>query len=214
MVKQQWWLRLHNGCCLFGQRISQRIGQRRQSWFRTSQVNQAYSRNQASGFTLLEVLIVMLIIGILLLIVTPSWNSLLTRQQLNVAQSDAHQIIREAQREAIHRRLTWQASFRQTGQQVEWASHAVSLPPAQATWQTLTSVVKIDPAETTFPKAGGVYRMRFNYQGHINGQLGRLTFTGRNGGRLKRCVFVSTLLGGLRDAGNRGQPDSGGRYCY
>ncbi|MGP1383210.1 MAG: pilus assembly FimT family protein [Thainema sp.] len=169
---------------------------------------------QASGFTLLEILIVLFIVGILMLIVAPSWNGLLTRQQLNVAQSDAHQIIRQAQLEAIHRRTPWQASFRQVGDQVEWASHAVTLPPAKATWQPLTSVVKIDTAETTFPKASGVYRMRFNYQGHVNGQLGRLTFTGHNGGRLKRCVFVSTLLGALRDAKNQGSPDKGGRYCY
>lgn len=206
MVKRQWWMRLHNRCCL--------LVPRRKSWSRASQVNQAFGKKQASGFTLLEVLIVMLIISILMLIAAPSWNSLLTRQQLSVAQSDAHQIIRQAQREAIHRRIPWQASFRQTGNQVEWASHAISLPPAQATWQTLTSVVKIDTAETTFPRAGGVYRMRFNYQGHVNGQLGRLTFTGQNGGRLKRCVFVSTLLGTLRDAGNQERPDRSGRYCY
>ncbi len=206
MVKRQWWARLHNRCCL--------LDPRRKSWSRTFAANPVPNKSHASGFTLLETLIVVLIIGILMLIVAPGWNNLLTRQQLSVAQSDTHQIIREAQREAIHRRVTWQASFRQTDNQVEWASHAVSLPPAQATWQTLTSVVKIDAAETTFPKAGDVYRIRFNYQGHVNGQLGRLTFTGRNGGRLKRCVFVSTLLGTLRDAGNQEQPDSGGRYCY
>ena len=169
---------------------------------------------RSSGFTLLEILIVVLIVGILMTILALSWNNLLTRQQLNIAQSDTHQIIRRAQLEAIHRRVPWQASFRQIGDQVEWATHAASLPPAQATWQTLTSVVKIDAPETTFPKASGIYRMRFNYQGHVNGQLGRLTFTGLNGGRLKRCVFVSTLLGALRDAHNRNNPDLGGRFCY
>lgn len=178
------------------------------SWSKTN------SDTRSFGFTLLEILIVVLIVGILMSIMALGWNNLLTRQQLNVARSDAHQIIRKAQLEAIHRRVPWQASFRQIGNQVEWASHAASLPPARATWQTLTSVVRIDAPETTFPRASGVYRMRFNYLGHVNGQLGRLTFTGRNGGRLKRCVFVSTLLGTLRNAHNQSRPDRGGRYCY
>lgn len=190
------------------------LGRRRHGGYRALS-RRAVSRTlQSSGFTLLEVMIVAFILSILMLIMAPAWNNLLLRQQLSTAQSHAHQVLRQAQLEAIHRRTPWQVSFRQIDDQVEWASHAATLAPTKAAWQPLTSTVKIDTKETTFPKASGIYRMRFNYLGSVQGQLGRLTFTGQNGSRIKRCVFVSTLLGVLRDAHNQRTPDQGGRYCY
>ena len=55
--------------------------------------------------------------------------------------------------------------------------------------------------------------MQFNYKGNTNGQLGRITLSLRSGGTAKRCVFVSTLLGGMRTAKDQAQPKDG-KYCY
>ena len=97
---------------------------------------------------------------------------------------------------------------------MEWAVHDRNTPLAQAPWETLSTRVKLDPAETTLQPMAGGYRVRFNYKGRVSDRLGRVTFMGRRPSTQRRCVFVSTLLGALRRGTNQTSPDRGGRYCY
>lgn len=64
-----------------------------------------------TGFTILEVLLVIVIIGILSAIVGPSWLGFVNRQQLNKANDEVLAALQEAQRKAKKTKLPYSVSF-------------------------------------------------------------------------------------------------------
>ena len=173
------------------------------------------------GFTLIEVLVVMAIIGILTAIAAPSWLGFVNNQRLNSAQSRAFSTLRLAQSNAKRTQTMWQATFRNTPDIAQYVVHSV--PPDNATeaywnslpWENFDSGVRIventeAQPKTTFTQLTAipepdVYRVQFKSSGVPNGlgEMGRITFVSRNGDR-KKCVIVSTLLGAMRVAENTG----------
>jgi prepilin-type N-terminal cleavage/methylation domain-containing protein len=176
--------------------------------------SRSQTRKPLRGFTLQELLVVITVMGILAAIAAPSCLDLYNTFRVNAGRSQVHQIIRQAQREALRHHVSWQASFRDVNGTVQWAVHPVTTLPASANWQNLNAGVRIDVAATTFVPSSGIYRTQFNHKGHAN-VLGRLTLsTATSGGKIKRCVVVSTLLGAVRDGRGHPRPDQNGRYCY
>ncbi|MDX2229104.1 MAG: type II secretion system protein [Leptolyngbyaceae cyanobacterium bins.349] len=152
----------------------------------------------AMGFTLLESLVVVLIISALSAIATAIWLQLMTVLNLNTAQDQVYQAIRKAQQNARLSRIVWEFGIRQTADgQVQWAIYPKDRLPEVGLWQSLDSQIQLDP-ETTLDTVNNVRRIRFNHLGAVNGRLGRVTLSFKRGGRTKRCVIVSTLLGALR----------------
>ncbi|HIK09363.1 MAG TPA: prepilin-type N-terminal cleavage/methylation domain-containing protein [Oscillatoriaceae cyanobacterium M33_DOE_052] len=90
----------------------------------------------AKGFTLLEVLVVVLIIGILAATASVSWLSFVNRQRVNAVQNAAQRAIEKAQLEAKSRQLPYSVSFRVTykntseiqGYVPEYAFHLTNKP--------------------------------------------------------------------------------------
>ena len=176
------------------------------------------SKQSDGGYTLLEILIIVFIVGILSAIAAPSWLGFLTRLSLNTAQAEALNIMRDAQAKAKLQKRVWEACFQQndTEKKVQWSVHPVSQQSGDictnARWQNLigsdTDKIAIDissPARSTLFKRNNIYRVQFNHKGWVNGQLGKITFTTRNqtNNSPRRCVVVSTLLGALRTAQER-----------
>lgn len=62
--------------------------------------------DQAAGFTLIEVLAVVIIAGILAGIAAPGWLAFLNRQRVSAVESELIQALKNAQQDAIQRRLT------------------------------------------------------------------------------------------------------------
>lgn len=181
-----------------------------------------------SGFTLFETLIILVILGILAGIISPTWIAFVQRQRLNTAQSQVYQAMRTAQSNATRDKITWQASFQENNGVAQWAVHPASINAKHLTpadWHNLASNVRLD-SETNLPKSNGIRRLRFNYQGcpvyrlddectHTAVQTkGRITLSSPRVGKTKRCVIVSTLIGALRTAREQPKPDRKGRYCY
>ncbi|BAY36973.1 hypothetical protein NIES2111_13070 [Nostoc sp. NIES-2111] len=165
------------------------------------------------GFTLPEVLVVVLFIGIIATLALPNWLVFVDTQRLNQAQSQVYNAMRQAQSQASKEKLTWQASFRESNGIVQWAVHPATVSPVVANWNNLDSRVSLD-AKTTLQESNGVRRIQFDYQGSVRQPpLGRITLSSKSGGKTKRCVIVSTILGAMRTAKERSSAE-GGRYCY
>ena len=164
------------------------------------------------GFTLLELMMVVVILGILTAIAAPGWNSFKNRQALHVAQQEVLGAMRESQKKAIHHRRKWQTSFREKDSRTQWSTHPVGEIPLEGAWHDLPRDVKLDE-ETTLRRVQGVRRVQFDHMGNVNGQLGRLALSPKDGGPMKRCIVVSTLLGAMRSGENPARKDNG-KSCW
>lgn len=174
-----------------------------------------FSKAQQRGFTLLEILIVLLMMGILVAIGAPAWNHILNVTRLENAQEQVLTGMRQAQHNARLKRLDWEFGIRQQAGQVQWAIYpkrSDPIIPPDVLWQNIDGRVQLD-AETTLRDFGGIRRVQFTHIGAVSGQLGRVTLSIKGGGSMRRCVIVSTLLGVIRPGSDHSKP-SDGKYCY
>ncbi len=150
-----------------------------------------------------------IIIGILAAITVPSWLGFVNTVRLNTAQQEVYLAIRQAQRQASTNKLTWQVSFREQNGIVQWAVHpATTGNPSDNIWNNLDPNVRLD-AETNLQQDGYI---QFNDRGQA--PLQHITLSNRNGGKAKRCIYISTLLGAMRTAKEQDKPNEKGKYCY
>ncbi|MBV6627431.1 MAG: type II secretion system protein [Rivularia sp. (in: Bacteria)] len=105
------------------------------SYFQTSlgkedseqQPYQKHFHNLTSGFTLIEVMVVIAMVGILSAIAAPSWLSFVARQRLNKANDSVLAALQDAQRQAKKNKRSYSVSFRTYKEQAQIAIHPTSL---------------------------------------------------------------------------------------
>lgn len=177
-----------------------------------------------SGFTLLELLVVLLMVTILMAISAPVWLSMVDGQRLGAAQDDAFRALRSAQSKARQQRRPWEACFRTNPEDkraIQYSVHpAVGAKCSKAVWRPLgaeaSTYAAIDGGKSDFTRDGGSYVVQFNGRGWLassqdgtefssNDNAGkRITFqmAGRPDLTDRSCVYVETLLGSLRAGRN------------
>lgn len=167
-----------------------------------------------AGFTILEQIIVVTIIGIMGAIATPSWTRFVQRQNLNAAQNQIYRSLQDAKSNATLQKITWQFSIRERNNIVQWAVHPDTINPDNANWHDLDKTIRLDP-ETTLEQSNGVRRIQFDYKGNIRKPpLGRVTLSSQRDGKTKRCVVISTFIGTIRTAQEHPKVNADKKYCY
>lgn len=122
-----------------------KVGQK--SLVQTALVNKIKPHQKNAGFTLVELLILLLIVGILSAIAAPGWLAFINNQRLRTSQSRIFGAMQLAQSFAKRDKVAWQASFRFPGkdkngaiiQVVQWAIHPTTVSPASLLVSTSTS---------------------------------------------------------------------------
>ena len=172
-----------------------------------------HSKRSQSGFTLLETMAVLIMVGILAAIAIPSYLGMLNRQRLNTAQRQVYEIMRSAQANAKQQKTLWAACLYDDKTRVLWSINR--LPENSGAWDCTKSTnrepligensksitIETDKKYTNLTEnPTGYYQVPFKYDGSVT-PLGRITLAVRNETNgIKRCVIVSTLLGALRTA--------------
>ncbi|WP_375513042.1 Tfp pilus assembly protein FimT/FimU [uncultured Nostoc sp.] len=92
---------------------------------------------QDAGFSLLELIVVMVMIGILAAITVPSWFAFVNRQKVNKANDAVLAALQEAQRQAKNKKLSYTVSFQKntTTQNIEVAVYNTNA--GSPTWKPL-----------------------------------------------------------------------------
>jgi type II secretory pathway pseudopilin PulG len=167
---------------------------------------------RVAGFTLLEMMIILMIVGLLSAIVAPSWTSFYANRQLSVAQEQIQASIKHGQHMAKLKRIPQRFVIEQYGDWVRWGT--ATDPNVPIDWKTIQNIA-IDTTQTTFRKdrtTNNRWFMVLDDDGTVTGQLGRVTL-GTSTSKEQRCVIMSTLLGETRK-GERHSVKRDGFSCY
>jgi prepilin-type N-terminal cleavage/methylation domain-containing protein len=101
---------------------------------------------QDAGFSLLELIAVMVMIGILAAIAAPSWLTFVNRQRINKANDAVLAALQEAQREAKKKKLSYSVSFKNEGNVPKLLIHQGTVPPSSG-WKTLGEDMAFQPRQ-------------------------------------------------------------------
>lgn len=174
-----------------------------------------YQQAQSAGFTMIEGLIVVVIVGLLVAIAAPSFFGFWQQRKVNITQDMVYLALRSTQADATQQRHDRRLSIRESNGRIEWASHPDTVLASQITaWQPLVDGVVFANIDNTLVSSGGIYYVKFDMYGNIKGRLGTVTVALSERKTTHRCVVVSTLIGAMRKGNGHTTANDNGRFCY
>lgn len=175
-----------------------------------------------AGFTLLELLVVVVLIGVIAAITGPTWAAFVNRQRVNKVNDAVLVAIQEAQREAKRTKRSYSVSFNTPNGEVPQV--AIYSRGSTPKWLPLTQDLDIKPSQITLgtnldgenkTQANVDYRqdspiptITFDYQGNLFNTKTANFFvvvavpqpnsdTGEPVNATRRCVKIQTFLGSM-----------------
>lgn len=175
-----------------------------------------YSRLKRSidtgGFTFLELLVVIVMVGIISAIAAPSWLSFLNRQRMNSARGELMNVLKNAQDEAQSRRQSVQVNFPDLANLAPGSSPlAVEVRPNSANTPGVETLLGNGEVGENFQVlADSPGQIVFDYDGRLVEQSGvtipyviKIVDSNNDSANpTQSCVAITTLLGGLQPANN------------
>jgi type II secretory pathway pseudopilin PulG len=174
--------------------------------------NKTASRKGDGGFTLLEVLIIVILVGIFASIAAPSWLAFINRQRVRTVNDRVFQSLRLAQSEAKRTKRDIKIEFKSNASNPPVDPPTVTFTPSLATGgstQTLNAggeikpgTIKLSAASCPVGACTAATALTFNYNGVVdpvtNPGLPLVVTVSAVKGGSKQCVIVETLLGSMR----------------
>jgi prepilin-type N-terminal cleavage/methylation domain-containing protein len=164
------------------------------------------SRKSDAGFTIIELLVVVIMLGVLTAIAAPGWLGFINRQRVRTVNDRVFQSLRAAQSEAKRTKQPVTITFDTSD------PPKITFNPPLATGgseQKLDAGGEIKPG--TIKVVSNATSITFDYLGKVKDELPLDTSVTPNirrfvatvspvGGGGKQCAIVDTLIGGMRTA--------------
>ncbi len=169
----------------------------------------------SAGFTLIEGLIVVVIVGLMAAIAAPSFFGFWQQRKINATQDMVYQALRSTQADAMQQRHDRRFSIRERNGRIEWASHPETTLSSQAVaWTPLVDGVIFADIDNTMIRSGCTYYFKFDMHGNVKARVSTVTFSTGGNQQMHRCVVVSTMIGAMRKGKGHTRANSNNRFCY
>ena len=175
--------------------------------------NKTASRKSDGGFTIIELLVIVIMLGILVGIAAPSWLAFINRQRVRTVNDRVFQSLRTAQSQAKRSKRDIIITFDTTvdppiatiNTNPPTINASTGLPNPPLRTETFNGGGEIKPGTiklTVNTPAGATAPSNsivFDYQGNLTtGTTPFYVTVAPSAGGTKQCVIVETLLGGMR----------------
>ena len=146
-------------------------------------------RKKNNGFTLLEMLITVIVVGILAAILAPNLIGLYNQNQVRDGLAKVESSLKEAQRQAIKLSKTCTVSFNTTSKTITASPNGCLLSN-----RTLEGSVNITTNDST---PSTTFNMPFSYKGNYGGIGKTIIITGDNTNE-RKCLTITSGIGIMR----------------